>query len=60
MELLLPTNIMKLRITEKEFTFQYGATSTNIEPVKANIIVKFTFQYGATSTHYNNIIRYQF
>ena len=36
---------------ESKFTFQYGATSTQIEKDYQAIFHTFTFQYGATSTN---------
>ena len=36
--------------TNTQFTFQYGATSTNLVFIEYSSYIVFTFQYGATST----------
>ena len=65
MELLLPSAKVILKLLFSIFTFQYGATATelcvllNIKPTT------FTFQYGATATYrlftgLQNVIRFTF
>ena len=50
MELLLPDLINTPNSIKTTFTFQYGATSTNLYVNGYKGDYKFTFQYGATST----------
>ena len=50
MELLLPPSGLKHKVLRYEFTFQYGATSTEKLEEIERALLKFTFQYGATST----------
>ena len=50
MELLLPDKYAYTKSYYDAFTFQYGATSTDMSPFSSNKYSRFTFQYGATST----------
>ena len=50
MELLLQNRMYKDRFIKIQFTFQYGATSTDDRIDYILAPTKFTFQYGATST----------
>ena len=51
MELLLRIFCSRIQKQKIQFTFQYGATSTDAE--RENLLDRytFTFQYGATSTN---------
>ena len=42
--------MIKYVVTMLLFTFQYGATSTEINKIVLYMLAEFTFQYGATST----------
>ena len=50
MELLLLVYSFFLSVSTKKFTFQYGATTTQVAEQLLIKIKEFTFQYGATTT----------
>ena len=54
MELLLPASVNLHTAVPVPFTFQYGATATNINEGFTSDTPQFTFQYGATATVWQN------